>query len=161
MRRWLVPVVALLLTACQTVAPVPAFSDEQVAVLQENGFEKVGDNWELGLSDRLLFPTDQSRLGEEQARNIERLSQALKSVGVHGARVVGHADSTGSEAYNDQLSKDRAEAVRQAMIRSGMDADAVKAEGLGARQPIASNATADGRQENRRVVVIVTSFNVS
>lgn len=161
MWRWCVAFAALMLAACQSVETVPGFSAEQVAVLEGNGFEKVGDHWELGLSDRLLFPSDQSRLGEAQAETIERLTLALTGVGVRGARVVGHADSTGSESHNDKLSMDRAEAVRAVMIRSGMDAGAVKAEGMGARQPIESNDTLEGRQENRRVVVIVTSFHVS
>ncbi len=161
MRRFLLALTALVLAACQSVGPTTGFSKQQIAVLEQNGFEKVGDDWELGLNDRLLFPTDQSQLGEEQAQVIDRLTRALTGVGVRGARVIGHTDSTGSEDYNDKLSMERATAVRAAMIRSGMDEAAVVAEGVGARQPVEPNSTAQGRRENRRVVVRVSSFHVS
>ena len=151
----------LVLAACQTSPPPAPYSARQIAVLEEQGFVQVGDGWELGMSDKLLFPSNESNLGQPQSKIIEDLTQALLSVGVHGARVVGHTDSTGTEAYNDQLSLQRALAVKSAMTTAGMKDEEVRAEGAGETQPIETNATAAGRQENRRVVIVVTSVDAS
>lgn len=163
MQRLFVALSAFILAACQSAVPVsaPAFSKEQIEIFQQNGFEQVGDSWQLGINDKLLFPTDESELRQEQALIIERLTRALLGVGVRGARVVGHTDSTGSESYNDTLSEKRALSVKDAMAKAGMAPEAIEARGLGARQPVESNDTEEGRQENRRVVVIVTSLDVS
>lgn len=68
-------------------------------------------------------------------------------------RVVGHADSTGSEAANQALSEARAAAVRRLLVQAGAAADAVETSGAGAGQPVADNGTAEGRARNRRVDV--------
>ena len=148
------------ITACQT-APSAAFTPEQVAVLESNGFEPFEDGWMLGMSDKLLFPTDESRIADQQVMVIENMTEALMQVGIQGARVVGHTDSTGTAEYNSALSLERANAVKAAIVQSGMDEDNVRAEGAGESQPVESNATAAGRQENRRVAIIVTSIDAS
>lgn len=148
----------LVLAACQSVPAPGGFTPQQVAVLEENGFEKVGDNWELGLADRLLFPSDESELGETQAAIVTRLTTSLLGIGVNGARVVGHTDSTGTDSHNAALSLARALAVKGAMVRAGMPETGIREEGAGAHWPVESNATAAGRQENRRVVIIVSSL---
>ena len=63
----------------------------------------------------------------------------------------GYTDSIGSESYNQKLSQRRADAVRDAMIKKGAPADRVVAKGYGESSPAASNATKEGRAENRRV----------
>lgn len=67
----------------------------------------------------------------------------------------GHTDSQGADSYNLGLSQRRAEAVRDYLIRRGVDASRITAKGYGETQPVASNANADGRAENRRVVLKV------
>jgi outer membrane protein OmpA-like peptidoglycan-associated protein len=62
----------------------------------------------------------------------------------------GHTDSVGTPAYNQHLSQDRANAVRAYLIQNGIVAKRLVAKGFGATQPIASNATEEGRQANRR-----------
>lgn len=147
-----------LLAACQAVpAPRPGFTPQQIAVLQANGFVQNGDAWELGLLDRLLFQTESSAIGEAQASRLAQLSTALGQVGISGARVNGHTDSTGAAAFNRTLSQRRSEAVKGALVRGGMKAGAITAQGLGESDPIESNATADGRAQNRRVVIIITA----
>ncbi|EHM01536.1 OmpA family protein [Acetobacteraceae bacterium AT-5844] len=141
------------LAACQ--APT-GFSAEQIAALRGNGFQPVDENWELGMADRLLFATDESRLDPVQEQNIGRMTGTLVGVGVRGARVEGHTDDTGAADYNEQLSLRRAGAVKQAMVRGGMDDSAVHAIGRGSRAPVETNRTAAGRRENRRVVIIVS-----
>jgi OOP family OmpA-OmpF porin len=63
----------------------------------------------------------------------------------------GHTDNTGSMELNLRLSKERAEAVKAYLVSQGVNASRIEATGYGPNQPIASNATAAGRQENRRV----------
>lgn len=158
--RTMIVALCAVLAACATV-PKPAagaarFTDAQVAVLKQHGFEQVGDSWQLGLGEKLLFPVDQARLAAEQEVNLARLASELTAVGILGARVEGHTDSTGSAGYNRQLSVRRAEAVKSAMVSGGMRREAVRALGRGKTDPIATNRTRDGRQENRRVVILVT-----
>ena len=159
MRKIAITLLTGLLAACQTVPPPqPAgLNAKQVGVLQENGFVQNGEAWELGMSDRLLFPTDESRLPPEQAARLTRLAAVLLEVGIKGAAIEGHTDSTGAAAYNRALSQRRAEVVEQALVGGGMRDDAIRATGVGEADPIESNRTADGRQQNRRVVIIITA----
>lgn len=159
MRRVMMPLLGLLgLAACQTVSvPVRSgFTQQQVAALAGNGFSPAGDNWELGMADRLLFATDESVLPPSQRQGLGRMVAALVGVGIHGAEVQGHTDSVGAARYNDALSRRRATAVAAAMAAGGMDSGAIRVVGMGQRDPIEDNATAQGRQENRRVVILVT-----
>ena len=68
---------------------------------------------------------------------------------------VGHTDSVGSNDYNDKLSLRRAEAVKAYLAGAGIEATRVYTEGKGETQPLADNATAEGRAKNRRVTVEV------
>jgi outer membrane protein OmpA-like peptidoglycan-associated protein len=70
--------------------------------------------------------------------------------------VEGHTDSVGAEGYNQRLSEQRADSVRAYMIRQGIAPGAVATSGFGESQPVASNTTAAGRQQNRRVELVVT-----
>lgn len=144
------------LSACQTVTVAGPYTPQQAAMLKEYGFKQVGDNWELGLEDKLLFPVDGSELAAEQDRRIAEMAGKLLGVGIGGAEVDGYADSTGAAAYNLQLSQRRAEAVSAALGKGGMPGERRKAVGMGESNPVASNKTAAGRKENRRVVVLIT-----
>ncbi len=156
MRRLLALVVMTTLAACQTIPAKPAFSGKQVAALTAAEFKPVGENYELGLSDRVLFAFDQSDLSPEAVGTIDKLAATLKSVDIHGAGVEGHSDSTGSDSYNMQLSDRRATTVKAQFVKDGFAAAEVRAAGRGETQPIASNDTEEGRAQNRRVVIIIT-----
>lgn len=158
----LVLAAGLTLGACQqtpppAVAKPAGLSAEQIAVLREQGFVEGDDGWSFGIPDRLLFPTDGSSLVPDQATRITGIAEALSRVGIDRARVEGHTDTTGSAAYNRTLSHDRAEAVAGALERGGMPRAGLIVVGLGESQPVESNATAAGRAENRRVVLIIPS----
>ncbi len=155
MRKVLVLFAALLVAACQTVPAVRGFSAQQVAVLKQEGFAPVGENWELGIADRVLFAVNESELKPENAAVIERLAKILLGIGIGGTMVEGHTDSTGSAEYNQALSLRRAQSVKAAMVAAGMAEPAVRVVGLGETDPIESNDTEEGRAQNRRVVVIV------
>lgn len=147
---------AALLAACQSVPPPSGFSPEQIAALQSEGFVESGPDWQLTISDRLLFDTDESALKVEQIDRIAAMSRHLVSVDIRSARVEGHTDSVGTEAYNQRLSQARAEAVAAPMLTNGMQLAADQIIGRGETFPLSSNDTPEGRQDNRRVVVIVT-----
>ena len=70
--------------------------------------------------------------------------------------VTGYTDSTGSEGYNQALSDRRADEVRIHLLRRGIDAARLTTSGRGESEPIADNATVEGRLQNRRIVVVVT-----
>lgn len=145
-----------VLAACQTVPQQSGFSDKQVAALTTAEFKPVGENYELGLSDRVLFEVDRSDLSGEAVVTINKLAAVLASVGIDGAGVEGHTDSSGSSDYNQQLSDRRAGTVKAQFVTAGLPAANVRAVGRGESQAIASNDTPEGRSQNRRVVIIVT-----
>lgn len=158
--RWALALLLVpLLASCQTTPAPPAarsFSPEQIAVLHAYDFVDTEGQWELGLEGRLLFPVDNSDLLVEQFARLKTMAGRLVDVGIIGSRVDGHADATGSERYNRELSARRAQAVRRALVAGGMKEASVEARGLGASQPIEDNRTAKGRRENRRVTIIVS-----
>ena len=87
------------------------------------------------------------------------LDQAVATLKEHGSiaiTVVGHTDSVGSDDYNEKLSLRRASAVRDYLAAAGVDASRMTVEGKGESSPVASNDTADGRAQNRRVELLVT-----
>lgn len=156
MRKFLALSAIAALAACQTVPSKPGFSARQVKVLTEEEFKPVGENYELGLSDRVLFDVDKSELSPEATARIGKMAAALKSVNINGAGVEGHTDSTGSPEYNQQLSERRAATVKIEFVKAGMPEANVRAVGKGETQPVAGNDTDEGRAQNRRVVIVVT-----
>jgi outer membrane protein OmpA-like peptidoglycan-associated protein len=70
--------------------------------------------------------------------------------------VEGHTDSVGGDDYNQQLSEQRGAAVRDYLMQQGMPVSSVTAKGFGKTQPVASNDTAQGRQQNRRVEIVIS-----
>lgn len=146
----------LLLAACQTMPAPKGFTPAQVATLKAEGFVETGDGWTLTINERLLFATNESALKPEQVTILEATAKNLVSVGILTARVEGHTDSTGTTAYNQTLSQARAQSVARALQTSGMRFNADQIIGRGETIPLSPNDTAEGRQDNRRVVVIVT-----
>jgi OOP family OmpA-OmpF porin len=159
LRGLLVPLclAALALTGCQTARQQGVWSAAQIAVMKEEGFINTERGWEFSMDDRLLFPTDQSKVAADQSTNIARMATRLLSVGIRRATVEGHTDDTGTEQHNLTLSKNRADTVARVLQGSGYPLENVQAVGLGKAFPIESNATEDGRRENRRVVILLTS----
>ncbi|HEU0223369.1 MAG TPA: OmpA family protein, partial [Paracoccaceae bacterium] len=88
-------------------------------------------------------------------RVINQLARSLNRYPQSYVDVIGHTDSTGSDAYNQQLSERRAQAVDNALARRGVNPARIESAGYGETQPIASNATPAGRAQNRRVEVYI------
>jgi OmpA-OmpF porin, OOP family len=88
---------------------------------------------------------------------LDAIADGLKKHPRLRVEIQGHTDSTGSPPYNLKLSQKRADAVREYLVYSGVNADQLVTKGYGQTQPVASNKTADGRAKNRRVVMYVIS----
>lgn len=156
MRTLIAILLIAALAACQTVPDKRSFSKVQVVAMTGLGFKPAGENYELGLEDRVLFEVDKSELSPAADGVLLRLSTVLLKVGITGAGVVGHTDSTGAPDYNLALSQRRAASVKAGLVAHGMDPARLRDQGVGETQPIASNATEEGRTQNRRVVIVVT-----
>lgn len=100
----------------------------------------------------IQFEFDSSVLKTESYSILDRLSTDLRNSG-KSVTLEGHASAEGSETYNMQLSKDRANSVKTYLVNSGVAADKVITQGYGEERPIASNATEEGRVINRRVEI--------
>ena len=146
----------LALTGCQT-APQKGLSAAQVAVLKQQGFELTDDGWEFGLSGKVLFGSDLESLNTQSTEIVSRIGKALLGVGIERVRVDGHTDASGKETYNQQLSLRRAKSVANVLGTVGMKQENIQLRGLGSSEPVASNDTAAGRTENRRVSIVVSA----
>ena len=147
-------IAVLVLTGCQT-APQKGLSPAQVAVLKQQGFELTDEGWAFGLSGKVLFGSDVEKLNPASTEIVERIGKALLGAGIARVRVDGHTDASGSQAYNEQLSKRRASSVGTVLASVGMREENIQLRGLGSSKPVASNDTASGRTENRRVAIVV------
>ncbi|QKS83096.1 OmpA family protein [Pseudomonas bijieensis] len=144
----------LALSGCQT-APQKGLTPAQIAVLKQQGFELTDDGWAFGLSGKVLFGSDVENLNPASTEIVERIGKALLGAGIQRVRVDGHTDASGSQAYNEQLSMRRAAGVGKVLTGVGMREENVQLRGLGSSKPVASNDTASGRTENRRVAIVV------
>lgn len=104
----------------------------------------------------VLFEVNRSTLQAEGLRRVDQLAAVLKEFPQRNALVEGFTDSTGSDGHNQTLSGQRADAVRTALVRQGIAMERVSARGYGETSPVGSNATADGRQLNRRVEIVLS-----
>jgi outer membrane protein OmpA-like peptidoglycan-associated protein len=105
----------------------------------------------VDLNSSLLFSTDSAVVKPAAVDEVARLGDILAKYPQDRIRVVGYTDSTGSAAYDEELSLHRAQAVRDVLASRGVDQRQMLVEGAGAANPIADNATPEGRARNRRV----------
>lgn len=108
------------------------------------------------LPEAITFDTDSTQLRASSRGHIASLAANLQSYPNSVVDVIGHTDTVGDEAYNQNLSKRRADAVFNILTANGVSAGRLRAIGRGENDPIASNDTAAGRQQNRRVNIIIT-----
>lgn len=105
----------------------------------------------------VLFEVDRAELKPGATRSLDQLALALRDDASASVAIEGHTDSTGSRDYNVDLSTRRAESVKNYLIGHGVNAAGITSRGLGPDYPVASNGSDAGRQQNRRVEVIVNS----
>ena len=109
----------------------------------------------MGIS--VLFPRGSAALSAAADAALSRVAYNLKQFPETDVTVIGFTDNTGSEQLNQRLSEERAESVVSYLEKEGIPASRLKAEGMGWNNPIASNATAAGRAQNRRVEIYITA----
>lgn len=113
------------------------------------------DALKIGVASDASFAVDSASMSMDAQTTFNKIAGVLKDYDKTAIHVVGHTDSTGSEQHNLQLSQQRAQSVAQFLTGHGVTSQRVLTWGRGESQPIATNATADGRAENRRVDIVI------
>jgi len=109
----------------------------------------------LTLGD-VLFDLNRAELKPAGETTVGRLADFMAQYENRRVRVEGYTDSTGAESYNQQLSERRAEAVREALMDRGISRARIEVQGFGEQYPVATNETSAGRQQNRRVEIVIS-----
>jgi outer membrane protein OmpA-like peptidoglycan-associated protein len=134
-------------------------ADVKLPEVNVSGVTVRGDeNYQVyGLEEKVLFDTDKATVKPSAAEALKQITASINQrYAGKDVRILGFADARGDKSYNRDLSKQRAEAVKNYLVTTDkMPADRVSTEAFGETQPVASNATAAGRQENRRVEIAV------
>lgn len=109
----------------------------------------------LEVPSDISFATGSAQLAPGLQPILSRFAVTLNENPKTSVRIVGHTDSTGNDAINEPLSVNRAASVRNDLVSQGVASDRIAIDGRGSREPIADNATAEGRARNRRVDIFV------
>lgn len=132
------------------------------ALARANAAHKLAEGkflYEVVLSDdSVKFPVNHHALSPEAEQRLSELVQRLKAENANVyLEIQGHTDATGSEATNERLGMARAEAVRRYLSDQGIALNRMATISYGESKPVASNATREGRAQNRRVAIVVLS----
>jgi outer membrane protein OmpA-like peptidoglycan-associated protein len=115
------------------------------------------ENWiKLNVPEPILFEFGKSSLTDEAKTTLNEVARFLNHFPNSKVQIEGHTDSIGSAAYNQKLSEERAEVVKEHLEKLTQQGIRFQTKGWGETKPIASNDTVEGRQKNRRVEIIVT-----
>ncbi len=109
----------------------------------------------LDIPSDISFATGRADIESNFRPILDRFADGLRNNPNAEVRIIGHTDSTGSDAINNPLSLDRAESTRNYLTARGVSGARIHVDGRGSREPIASNASNDGRARNRRVEIFV------
>lgn len=134
---------------------------QEAALRQQMGGSGVsivntGSQLIVTLPEAITFPLNSAQLKSSFVSSLNALARNLDQYPNTSVEIVGHTDSTGSASYNQQLSERRALSVRSVLLNAGVSAGRLRAYGQGENNPVASNSTAAGRQQNRRVEIYIT-----
>lgn len=116
---------------------------------------RVGEGIAVSFESGLLYPFDSSTLLPAAQQNLANLAESLRKYPESNITIVGHTDSQGSDSYNQALSERRAIAAADYLAAQGVPRSRITTYGRGKSEPIATNETEVGRQENRRVEVAI------
>ncbi|MDP4622751.1 MAG: OmpA family protein [Hydrogenophaga sp.] len=140
----------------KAAAPAPAPAAVPAAVVQEPApVAAPAAPTKVTFEAEAIFDFDKSTIKPQGKSQLDALLSKLKTLNWTAMTVVGHTDSTGPAAYNQGLSERRADSVKSYLVGQGLPAAAIQASGQGESAPVADNATAAGRAQNRRVEVEV------
>jgi outer membrane protein OmpA-like peptidoglycan-associated protein len=135
------------------------YMDKQAAEIardiQGAKVERIGEGIKITFSSGILYDFDKAMLKDNYKSELSQLSTILNKYSDTNILLAGHTDSTGSEQYNLDLSRRRAQSVADYLGTQNVDYARFTIEGYGMSQPIASNDTPEGRAQNRRVEVAI------
>lgn len=130
------------------------YMDKQAAEIEQDlqgaSVERVGEGIKITFNSGLLFDVNKATLRDASKAELTKLAQILNKYPDTNILVEGHTDNTGSEEYNLELSRQRAQSVENYLASLNVDPTRFTIMGYGESQPVATNDTAEGRQQNRR-----------
>jgi outer membrane protein OmpA-like peptidoglycan-associated protein len=142
-------------TSAQESAAAEQRAQELASALADLQAKKTDRGLVITLGD-VLFATGRADLKSGSQRSLEKLSNFLHEYPQRNVQIEGFTDSVGTDDFNQGLSERRADAVRDELTGMGVSRDRIQARGLGKSDPVADNDSATGRQQNRRVEVIIS-----
>jgi len=122
------------------------------------GVARQGDNLVLRMPSDVTFASNQSSINTRFYATLDDVAGVLNRYDQSVVDIVGHADADGADDYNLNLSRQRASSVAQYLVSRNVLADRLYVDGRGESAPIASNATAEGKAQNRRVEILIRPF---
>ena len=122
-------------------------------VTDENGLQAI----QVTFNGGILFPTNGTTLSANARTDLSKFAASLINNPGTNVQIYGYTDDTGTLAVNERVATGRANAVRNYLLNSGVQANRLSAEGLPMQDYIASNSTAEGRAQNRRVEIFITA----
>ncbi|KAB0481335.1 OmpA family protein [Vibrio chagasii] len=143
--------------AAVTQAPSEPITEPETVVVEEEA-EVVVTKAQTESFSQGTFATNSAKLSDEGKAAIQPIVEVLQTYPQSTVNIVGHTDSTGAAEYNMMISKKRAAAVAAYIEEQGIESSRITASGEGEENPIASNDTAEGRAQNRRVEATIPSF---
>jgi outer membrane protein OmpA-like peptidoglycan-associated protein len=133
--------------------------DKQAEELEEDlegaQVERVGEGIQITFDSAILFEVNSYELSENSKTDLARLASSLKEYPNTELIIAGHTDSTGPDDYNQKLSEQRASSAANMLAREGVDATRLSIVGHGEGEPVSSNDSSLGRQQNRRVEIAI------
>lgn len=130
-------------------------AEEMQRELPNATVERVGEGIKITFNSDILFDVNQATLKASTQKSLTEFAGTLNKYEDTNVLIEGHADATGADAYNQKLSKRRADAVSKYLESQGVRSKRVDEKGYGETQPVAENDTEAGRSKNRRVEIAV------
>lgn len=135
---------------------------EELAALQNAQVEQVEDAnglqaIKVTFNSGILFPTNGSSLSADSKKELAQFAQKMSDMVDTDITIYGHTDNTGTAEVNERISRQRAEAVQSYLQSCGIASGRLSSQGLSYTDPVADNATAEGRAQNRRVEIYISA----
>lgn len=135
------------------------YMDKQAAEIERDiegaRVERVGEGIKITFDSGILFDVNRANLKDDSRAELTKLATILNKYDDTNILLAGHTDATGSDQYNLELSRRRAQSVSDYLSVQNVNSERFTVQGYGESDPIASNETADGRAQNRRVEVAI------
>jgi len=145
-----------------TGALIGKHMDKQAAELEAElganaAVERIDEGIKVTFASGILFNTGKSDLSASSKTALTKFSQTLKDYPDTNVTIYGHTDNVGSDAMNQTLSENRANAVKNYLVAQGVSSSRITTKGMGETSPVQTNETEAGRSQNRRVEVAITA----